>query len=165
MDFGHALAFLIPECAARGISHAVIGGVALAIWGVPRTTLDLDLVVDGDRQADVLAILASLGYQLLHQSTGYSNHRHSDPEKGQVDIVYVRNGTRDQVFAATTQQKGPRGLAVPVASPEHLAAMKVRAMRNDPSRRERDLEDLRSLARATDSQTVRKLLEEGERIP
>jgi hypothetical protein len=146
MDFSYVLADLHGEFRRRQISHAVIGGVAMAVLGVPRTTLDLDFVVDGDRQAEILEVLLERGYAQLHLSSGYSNHVHPDPQRGRVDIVYVRGESRDRLFAQVSSSPGPQGEEVPLPSPEHLAALKAWSIRNDPSRREREMEDLRSLA-------------------
>jgi hypothetical protein len=162
MDFARALGPLVSQFNERSIPHAVIGGIALAMWGIPRTTLDLDLVVDGDRQEEVLGIVAALGYELLHRSTGYSNHLHPDLELGQVDFVYVRGETRTQLFQAATSRPGPGGLTAPVASAKHLAAMKAWAVRNDPSRRDQDLADIRSLAAVEPSPEIREILERLE---
>ncbi len=46
--------------------------------------------------------------------------------------------------------KGPDGLKVPVPRPEHLAAMKVLAMKNDPGRTFQELADIRNLMRQPD---------------
>lgn len=51
---------------ARSIEHAFVGGLALSAWGVPRATFDLDLAVSlpGDRQKELLAALADLGWSV-----------------------------------------------------------------------------------------------------
>jgi hypothetical protein len=49
------------------------------------------------------------------------------------------------VFTETRRLAGPGPIETPVARPEHLIAMKVQAMKNDPSRRFQDLEDIRFL--------------------
>jgi len=53
--------------------------------------------------------------------------------------------TRDRLFESAVPRSGPDGLAVLVPSPEHLVAMKVKAIRNKPIRVLRDSEDLRVL--------------------
>lgn len=49
-----------------GIEHAFVGGLALSAWGVPRATFDLDLAVSlpGTRQAELLAALGKLGWNV-----------------------------------------------------------------------------------------------------
>lgn len=145
MDFVKVLQELGPFFEREQIAYAVIGGVGLAGYGMPRATLDLDFVVEGDLQGAVIAHLESLGYETLHRSTGYSNHQHKNPEMGGVDIVYVRGETSRKLFAAIRPLEGPGGRPVPVPSPEHLIAMKVVAMKNDPSRTYQDMADIQFL--------------------
>jgi len=133
----------------RGLGWAVVGGVALALHGLSRLTMDLDVVVDGERQAQVLECLDQLGYRRLHVSRGYSNHLHPEPSWGRVDVLYVRGDTREKVLEEAKPQSGPREITVPVVDPEHLIAMKVFACRSSPGRRAQDLADIRGLAKVT----------------
>jgi hypothetical protein len=114
-------------------------------------------VTDGDRQEEVVAYLESLGYRTLHRSGGYSNHLHAESDWGRVDVVYVRGETRRRIFAAAASREIAPGIELPVPRPEHLAAMKVHALRNDPERALQDLADLRFLIHlpGVDRQQVR----------
>jgi hypothetical protein len=125
----------------------VIGGVALAAYGNPRLTLDLDIVTDASAQARLIAFMEARGYATLHRSAGYSNHLHTRPERGRVDFMYVRDQTADRIFAATSVRSGPGGRTIPVPRPEHLIAMKVQAMTDDPARLWQDLVDIAWLLR------------------
>ena len=129
----------------RGFRYAVIGAVALAAYGLPRTTVDLDLIVEASAQDDLIRFLKSRGYQTLHRSSGYSNHRHTDSHWGSIDFVYVGAETSEELFAATRRLKGPGGLSMPLPKPEHLAALKVVAMKNDPTRALQHMADIRFL--------------------
>jgi len=145
VDFAGTLRTLADFLRAAGARYALIGGHALAAYGLPRATLDLDLAVEGAVQDPLVAFLEDRGYETLHRSTGYSNHQHPDAILGRVDFVYVRGGTADELFGACRSLPGPGGLEVPVPRPEHLAAMKVQAMLNDPGRRLQELADIRGL--------------------
>lgn len=129
----------------RQLRWAIVGGVGLAAYGLARTTLDLDFAVETGSQEPLVAFLENDGYRTVHRSRGYSNHLHADPERGRVDFVYVEGETAEKLFAACRLVPGPGGLMIRVASPEHLAAMKVQAMKNDPERTFQDLSDLRFL--------------------
>lgn len=150
--------------------YALVGGLAMAAYGLPRTTLDLDLVVEARCQADLIVHLEGLGYETLHRSPGYSNHVHRDDARGSVDFVYVQGETEEQLFAQVRRVPGPGGRTVPIASPEHLAAMKVLAMKNDPARTFQELGDIRHLIQEAGAdrdrireQFVRRGLEERYR--
>ncbi|MCP4897221.1 MAG: nucleotidyl transferase AbiEii/AbiGii toxin family protein [bacterium] len=145
MDFERVLTSVATFIRDRGQPWALIGGLGMAAFGMQRTTFDLDLVVPGEVQDDLIGFLESSGYSTLHRSSGYSNHVHDDPEMGRVDLVYVRGDTQRLMFRDLPMIKGPGGAEVPVLRPEHLAAMKVFAIKNDPSRTLRELADIQFL--------------------
>lgn len=145
IDFQTQLTTLSRFLDERDYRHALIGALALAAYGLARTTLDLDLAVEASGQDDVVRFMESNGYETLHRSEGYSNHLHPDPERGRVDFVYLDPRTADALFSSTRSFPGPEGTAILVPRPEHLAAMKVVATKNDPSRTLQDLADVRFL--------------------
>ena len=59
--------------------------------------------------------------------------------------MYVDASTADELFGSAKSFPAPGGREVLVARPEHLAAMKVLAMKNDPTRALQDLADIRFL--------------------
>ena len=126
-----------------GFRYAVIGAFGLHAYGLSRGTLDLDFVTEASAQPALIAFLESIGYEALHVSAGYSNHLHPMDALGSVDIVYVGGETSDRLFDACRTIPGPGGRPVPVPRPEHLAAMKIQAMKNDPRRTLGELEDIR----------------------
>lgn len=145
MDFEGVLNTLIRFLKARQTPMALIGGLGMAAYGSPRTTLDLDLAVSAEIQDELVSFLESLGYETLYRSSGYSNHLHPDENLGRVDIVYLRSTTARTLFGGVRKIPGPGGHEVPVLKPEHLAAMKIFAMKNDASRRFRELTDIQFL--------------------
>lgn len=140
MDFASELSTIRAFLADRQFRMAVVGGVALAAYGNPRLTLDLDVATDAAAQDTLIAFMESQDFLTLHRSPGYSNHRHA--QRGRVDFMYVRGDTADRLFGSTTELPGPGGNPIPVPKPEHLIAMKVQAMRDVPERRLQDLVDV-----------------------
>ena len=125
-------------------SWALIGAFGLQVYGLTRATNDLDLVTEGAAQQDLLGFLASTGYEAIHVSPGYSNHFHPDVRFGRLDIVYVSGDTSRQIFEGCKSfTVANRTIRVPRA--EHLAAMKVQAMKNDPERTLQEMADIRFL--------------------
>jgi hypothetical protein len=121
---------------------AVTGGVALAAYGNPRVTLDLDIVTEAAAQPAVVASLEAAGYETLYRSSGFSNHLHADREWGRLDFIYVDAATAGKLFANLRDIAGPAGRAIKVPRPEHLIAMKVHAIKNTPQRALQDLADV-----------------------
>jgi hypothetical protein len=127
-----------------GFPAAVIGAFGLHAYGLTRATQDLDLAVPAEAQAPLVTFLESLGYETLHRSPGYSNHLHPSSELGRVDLVYLHGETSGRLFAGCrTRPLGGRRVRVP--RPEHLIAMKVQAIANDPARTLRELADIQFL--------------------
>ena len=142
MDFARELDAVRTFLAQGGFRGAVIGGVALAAYGHPRMTLDLDVVTEAAAQESLVAFMESRGFVTLHRSTGYSNHRHPERDRGRVDFMYVRGQTADRLFASLQELPGPGRRPIPVPRPEHLIAMKVRAMKDAPERAWQDMADI-----------------------
>jgi hypothetical protein len=146
LDFAKVLGVVTDFLDGKGVRHAVIGGVALIAYGLPRTTLDLDFIVESSAQDELIRFIESRGYETVHRSSGYSNHVHPDLLLwGSLDVVYIGGETSQELFAACRTTTGPGGLQIRVPKPEHLAALKVTAMKNDPARALQDMADVRFL--------------------
>jgi len=128
-----------------------VGALGLHAYGHSRATFDLDLVTVSAAQASMVAALEALGYETLHASAGYSNHQHADPAWGGVDVIYVDEQTASRLFASCSKRLRLGERDAPVPRAEHLAAMKVQAMRNDPARLVQDLADVQQLLRLPDT--------------
>lgn len=145
LDFARVFDRIAPLLEEGGHPYALVGGLGLHAHGHSRVTFDLDLVTRAEAQARLVSHLEGLGYETVHRSAGYSNHSHADPEWGGVDVVYVDEETARQLFPACTRTLRLGEHEVPVPSPEHLIAMKVQALRNDPTRELQDLADIQYL--------------------
>jgi len=130
----------------EGIPFAIVGALALHTYGYSRATNDVDLLVGSDAQDRLIAFLEKRGFETLHRSDGYSNHLHADPALGRLDVIYVDEDTRGKIFAEA-RLASLAGMSVMVPTPEHLAAMKIHAMKNDPSRAFQEMADIQFLMR------------------
>jgi hypothetical protein len=150
VDFAKVLGILVPFLEREGFRFAAVGAFGLHAYGLSRATFDLDLATEARAQAALVAFLESLGYETLHRSPGYSNHLHPHSDLGRIDLVYVNGETSRLLFGSggTTLRLGGHSIRVPRA--EHLAAMKIHAMRNDPSRTLQEMADIQFLLRLPD---------------
>jgi len=145
LDFARVLDMVAQFLDVGGFRYGVVGSFGLHAYGIDRATADVDLVVDEQAQRPLVARLESLGYETLQVSAGYSNHVHPLPAMGRLDFIYLDAPTADLLFAAGTRLVLPGVRAVAVPRPEHLAALKVLAMKNDPSRTLREMADIQAL--------------------
>ena len=128
------------------VPHVLIGGLAVSLWGEPRATLDLDLLVWVERQ-DLESSIAGL--------CGRLRALPGDPvafvRQTQVLPVETSQGVRaDLIFARLPYERQAIGRGCPkqvasqtvrVASVEDLVLMKL------VSERQRDIDDARRLLR------------------
>ena len=80
---------------------------------------------------------------------------------GRIDFVYVKGDTAESIFKATKRLLILGNLTVPVVKPEHVVALKVFAMKNDPDRALREMADIKELLSlpGIDLQEIRKYFE------
>jgi hypothetical protein len=64
LDLYEEFATLIRALEGAGIPYAVCGGLAMAIHGFPRATVDVDLLVPPESLDALLAVARGLGYTL-----------------------------------------------------------------------------------------------------
>ncbi len=145
MQFEKVLSQVASFLEGRGFRVGVVGALGLHAYGLTRATADLDLVVERKAQPALLGLLDSLGYERLNVSDGYSNHLHALPSLGRLDLIYVDGSTADTLFAEARQVQLFPGLDAWVPRSEHLAAMKVPAMKNDPARTLQEMADIQFL--------------------
>jgi len=141
VDFVRVLDTVTRFLDDRGFRYALVGAFALSAYGLSRATQDLDLAVDAEARRDLVSLFESLGYETLYCSEGYSNHVHPLSGLGRVDCVYVGEPTATSLFGSATAAP-IFGRTIRVPRPEHLAAMKVLAMKNDPRRTFQEMADL-----------------------
>ena len=144
MDFGKVLDTIAEFLDEGGYRYSLVGAFALSACGLSRATQDLDFAVEAPAQDELVSFLESLGYETLYCSDGYSNHVHGLADLGRVDFVYIFEPTATSFFDDSRSVEF-LGRKIEIPSPEHLAAMKVLAMKNDPSRTFRELADIQFL--------------------
>jgi len=128
LDFEGVLGLVGGFLDTERFPYAIIGAFGLHAYGLTRATNDLDFVTDSEAQSSLVSFLVSKDYETLYVSPGYSNHSHSDPSLGRVDFVYVGGETGRRLFEGC-REFSLGGLMIRVPRPEHLAAMKVQAMK------------------------------------
>ena len=145
MNFSKVIDEIAGFLRRENVRFALAGAFALHAYGLSRATSDVDFVTEAGVRQRLVTFLESLGYETLYSSSGYSNHLHPESEMGRVDLIYVDGETARQLFDApgTSFRLGGHELSVPRA--EHLAAMKIHAMKNDPGRAFQEMADIRFL--------------------
>ena len=144
MDFGKVLGTLASFFQREGYRYATVGAFGLHAYGLaaghfrPRSGHRVGRSADARGLPRVARIRDVVPVHPILQ------HVHVLPDLGRLDFVYVESETGRLLFSGgTTLQLGEH--RVPVPRPEHLLAMKVHAMRNDPSRTLREMAEIQFL--------------------
>lgn len=163
VNFSNVIGEIAGFLQRENARFALAGAFALQAYGLARATSDVDFVTEAAVRDRLVAFLESLGYETLHASSGYSNHLHPEAEMGRVDLIYVDAETAGRLFGhpGTSIRLGGHLLLVPRA--EHIAAMKVHAMKNDPGRALQEMADIAFLLQldGVDEDEIRGYFEEA----
>jgi DNA-binding IclR family transcriptional regulator len=74
---------------AEGLHYALIGGFAMALRGVQRTTVDLDFILMLEDMARADEILRDAGYRRVFHSENVSHYESADQTWGRIDILHA----------------------------------------------------------------------------
>ena len=58
---------IVAALEEHGIDYAVCGGLAMAVHGLPRATVDIDLLILAERLEEAKSVVRSLGYNIEAQ--------------------------------------------------------------------------------------------------
>jgi predicted nucleotidyltransferase len=110
---------------ADGIPFMVIGGVASAVWGRPRYTRDIDVLVRPHDAKRSLEVLEGAGFAT--QET-FDNWLYKGVKEGViVDVLFQSSGGiyLDEEMLERCQPRELHGITLPLAAPEDLIVMKA----------------------------------------
>lgn len=146
MDFKMVLEKLLGEFESRQIRYALMGGFALGLWGVPRTTVDMDFLVALEDMESIHGVLSAAGYERVYHSENVSQYTSGLAVFGEIDIIHAFREASFNMLARAEKKKIFGGkTTIPVLVPEDIIGLKVQAMANNPSRQATDLSDIESL--------------------
>lgn len=116
-----------------GVPVLIVGGCAVQLYGYGRFTKDFDCVIatpDGPRMEAALAVR---GFECLEHNRLVARYRHKEQPLWVVDTIFVTTDTFAKMWEL--RKEVPVGDAVlTVAAPLTVAAMKLHALKQDPSR-------------------------------
>lgn len=139
------------------MDYGIIGAFALYSYGYVRATRDIDFITRIEYKNKIIKYLESLGFETTFSSNAFSNHLHAIGSV-RVDIMYVEGTTANDIFKSTENRLILNDLELPVVSVEHLIAMKLFAIQNNPERKYKDFSDIKEILRHTtyNKQVVRE---------
>ena len=130
-EISATLDILKKECAI--VDYALIGGLAVSIWGRPRATRDIDLLLLLDVAADVNALAERLVQKGIKSELIKGDLRDPIPyllkivlETVEIDVIIAtKRWEFDAVENAVSIDLGAKDISI--VSPEYLIIMKLKA--------------------------------------
>ena len=123
-----------------GVEHILIGGFAIGLRGYPRTTVDIDFLVNGDHVTKARITLENNGF-VCETETEEAMHFSGD---GLVDFLIAKRPHSLNMLAKASKLEGVRPK---VAQVEDIIGLKIQAYCNDPQRLWKDQADIAELIR------------------
>lgn len=146
MDFKLVFSKLLASFHEQNIRYAIIGGFAISAWGVPRGTVDIDVLVHRQDMQKVHEIMTALGYELKYSSENVSQYLSTLKIFGEVDFIHAfRSHSLSMLERAEEKPIFNETLAIKVLKVEDIIGFKLQAMKNNEKRRAIDLADIESL--------------------
>lgn len=128
----------------NNIPYMVIGGMANAVWGEPRATLDIDVTiwVNEDETANVVSILSGLFRSLIDDHISFIRETNVLPLESEdgvrVDLIFGKLPYEQEAIARAVEV-AIENVPVRFCTPEDLILHKI------ISDRERDINDARGV--------------------
>lgn len=146
MDFKPVIKKLIACFNEKNVRYGLMGGFALGLWGVSRSTADLDFLVDRNDMATVDSIMKDLGYKCRFKSDNVSQYVSDLRMFGEIDFLHAfREASREMLDRAIIKEVFSGDAEIRVLQPEDLIGLKMQAIKNDAARKENDLSDIKAL--------------------
>jgi hypothetical protein len=133
LDLYEELTRLIAALEMQRVEYALCGGLAMAVWALPRATVDIDILIEPASLSATETVAESLGYSIRTRPMVFSDgairiHRISkiDPDGGDVlmlDMMLVTPEISD-VWANRTRVEWEHG-TISVVSREGLVKLKM----------------------------------------
>jgi hypothetical protein len=146
MNFKSILSVLIEKFNENEIRYALMGGLALGLWGVGRSTVDIDFLVDRGDLSRIDHIMQELGYECKFKSENVSQYVSPLKIYGEVDFLHAfREASLEMLVKAVEKDILEGSLKIKVLKPEDLIGLKFQAIKNNPLREQTDIEDIKAL--------------------
>ena len=126
------------------IPYLLIGGFAVNMYHVTRQTNDVDILMTEETYAKARSLLENTGYKEMAKGDLFARFASEKSSLMDLDILFVDSETF-KGMAKESKETQIRDLEFKVPSLQHLMAMKLHALKNNPNREMPDLMDLVNL--------------------
>jgi hypothetical protein len=143
------LSIICRNLSDSGVPHALIGAMAMALYGMPRYTADIDLLCDESHRKAIKEIMTRLGYNCYNDSDNFAQFDSELGVLGNIDFLFAQTKEGRAIIERRVVIKDDVLGDMPIVQPTDYAVLKLMAIANDPSRQAHDTADLETLLKAS----------------
>jgi hypothetical protein len=111
---------IIEAANAHGLPFLIIGGNALILLGYIRNTIDIDLLVEGEKRSKWLDLMRELGLRFLHATGAFAQLEAVEAGDPGIDLMFVDSVTWKKL-SDSSRQVTPQVMKCARRSPSTLS--------------------------------------------
>lgn len=135
------LELLLGAAAEQDLQVMLVGGYALPAHGVVRQTVDLDCLIVDTEFPKLAGALSQAGFEEIQRTASFARYRHPSVYLMDLDVMFVDRQTFQKVSSrAVACRIDQFEMRVPCVA--HLIALKLHAIKNNPTRINKDIRDI-----------------------
>ncbi|MEW6670499.1 MAG: hypothetical protein AB1427_02275 [Thermodesulfobacteriota bacterium] len=124
------------------IPFAVIGAMALGLYGLPRFTADIDLITERRFWTELQSIMKRLGYTCSRKTDTFAQFESELGVLGYIDYMFVNTPDGSAILERRVEIKDELMGKYPVVQPTDYLILKIMAVANNPERSVKDEADI-----------------------
>lgn len=154
MDFQLVTSTVLKEFNDKNIAYAVIGGFALGLWNVTRSTVDIDFLVLTDDLTKAESILNHFSYKRTFKSENAAQYVSDLAPYGHIDVLIAFREVSKGMLERRVSKETAAGIQTFTLEPEDLIGLKLQAMINNQEREDHEVNDMHLLLDACKKKQV-----------
>lgn len=139
------LEIIASNLSDENIPFAAIGALALGIYGLPRHTSDIDLMVEGRFSDRINKVMRRLGYTCFQETEMFAQYDSELGMLGRIDFMFVSTQDGKEMLSGCIHIRDDLWGQVPVVQPTDYIALKLMSIANNPDRTGSDEADIVAL--------------------
>lgn len=139
------LGIIKSRMAEERIPIALIGAMALAAYGLPRYTSDIDLLTEIQYQHRIVLIFEGMGYTCFQKTDRFAQFDSDMGVLGNIDLMFVSTTDGKDILERCVLVSDDMAGDVPIIQPSDYIILKLMAIANTPDRRLQDEGDIVSV--------------------
>ncbi len=146
------------------IPFAVIGAIALGLYGLPRFTSDIDLITEGRFWHELQPIMERLGYKCYQKTDNFAQFESELGAMGYIDFMFVNTpdgvAILERRVAAVDELLGKYH----VIQPTDYIILKMMAIANNPDRSVKDEADISAFIKLCQNRLIPDYFEPLDKV-